>query len=1490
MTKNIKKSLKYFIIFLGIIITLPALLYPILRIPEVQTLILRRITNHLSGELQSTISVGRMEYVFFNKLNLYDILIKDRDDDTLIYSQKLSAGFRKIDFRNKTFTFGRVTALNPVVGLITDSTGLMNLKWYLEKLISPNDTLKKNAGKVKINQIDLSNARFKLINKAAKRGNTPLDFTDLQLTEVNGIIENFYTRHDTTSLTIYNLSFSERGGLNVKKLGGDLLLAKNNITLTSLFLNLDTSILNIPHISFKGDSSASFSNFAEDIRMDISFDRSLISFSDLQYFIKVPPGINESVWLSGKVSGTLSELRGRNINLKYRDYTTIECDFDISGLPQIENSFIYLGISDLKTNAIDLEKINTGEKKNLLLPEFLHKMGTTSFNGSFTGFTTDFVAYGRLGSDQGTISVDISVRPEKQNSFKVNGLITGSSIALGYLTGNDEMFGNITMRTNVDGYASSFKKFSGSLTGNIDTVEINHYKYRNIALKGTFSEKTWDGSINISEKNIRMDLLGMFNFNRDLPEFDFTLNLPNANLNKLHFDKNDTTSSLSLLLTANFRGSNFDNINGEIKLLNSNIRKHGNLLELYNLSVKTFTENNKPAINLRTDFLDADLRGNYNFSDLATELRRNLAELMPSRFTAPVNKLNSVKNNFNFIVNFKNTDKINNFFQTGLLLSDKSKLTGIIFPDSLIIINGDAKTLTFKNNIFRDFALDANMTSGKLSLEIKSSALNILGQSELKSFTTDLVTFPDNFIFTVDWDNREKELNKGNFIAKGAFIRKDEKNSGPVLQVTIDSTDVYTRNNLWKISHSVVDLDTSSVKINKLFIASKERYYLIDGTVSEDPSDTLKLEFRGIDLSPLNYLAKNKNDPEAIPLGIKGELNGNILLTDLYKNPLFESNLKVTSFSILNAEYGLLSVSSVWNSDKKVAEINASSNLKGKKMLNISGYYDPQQKRIDLNALADKLPVDALNPLLKIFASGINGTASGKANLSGGPGNLALKGSIMAENTTMKVDYLQTKYTINDSIRFDRNNIIFKNVKLTDEKGNNAFLDGSVRHKSFKDFAADLKINTNQALVLNTKPKDNELFYGTAYATGLATIKSGPASLSFDISARTGRNTKFYIPLNTSETISDYSFIKFIDKDSSSGEGEKNLLKIPNPPAQTGMDLNFDLEVTPDAEIQLIFDSKLGDVMKGTGSGNLNINLSKTGEFKISGDYLIENGDYLFTLGNILNKPFSVENGGKITFNGDIDNAEIDVKAIYKLKASLYEILQDERFNERIPVECQINLTGKLFNPLIAFNIYLPLADEETRTYLKNVITSEEELSRQFLYLLVMNSFYADPASGSSIASASSAGPSAMAVTTTEMLSNQLSNWLSQISNDFDIGFVYRPGYKDINSQEVQVALSTQLLNDKVVINGNFDVRGPGGTSANTDQITGDFDVEYKITEKIRFKVFNRFNNPYSGKQADYTQGFGLFYKQDFDKFSDLFRKKEKPEIKKEEETEIDVK
>ncbi len=1508
MLKNIKKSLKYLIIVFGVLIMLPTVLYLLLKTSSVQTFLIKRITNHFSNEIKSTISVGKIEYIFFNKLSINDLLIKDNHSDTLIYSRNATIAIRRIDFKNRSFRFGKVTFINPVVALITDSSGLMNLTWYLDLLKNPADTIKKASTRFAIDQIDIRNARFSLINRNGLKAKTKMDFNNLNFTGINGTIEDLRSLNDTTIFKIYNLGFKESSGFAVKKMSSSFILARQNILLNSGFIYCDSSIINISRFGLVADSASDFKRFTTKVKLDIVLDKSLINTSDLQYFMPFADSLNESVWLSGNILGTISELRGRDIKLSYRKYTSLDCDFDFSGLPKIENAYMFIGVNSLKTNEKDFEQIIIPGKGLLIVPEVLKKLGNISFNGSFTGFTTDFVTYGEIRTSMGNIRTDISLRPGESKKYMIKGLLKGSDINIGELTGKSEFLGNLSMQTNVDGYAYSSNTFAGNLTGKIDSIEINKYVYRNITLNGSFTEKTWDGSININDRNIKLDLLGLLNFNNKLPEFDFTLNIADAKLYKLNFDKLDTSSSVTMLLTSNFKGNNIDNLDGEIKLLNSNFVKYNNNLELYDLSIRTYKDNDGPVLSLRSDFADADIKGYYNFSSLGALIKSKLTTLMPSQFPDSGIRHDSKKNNFTFNINFKNTDKISTFFRTGIVIADKSYINGTVFADTIIRIEGKANSLTIKNNVFKDFSFNAKVSGSELSIGVNSTSLNLLSQSELKDFSIKLKTKPDNFVFTVNWDNNDKILDQGSFIARGRIAKNTFGKKYATLNIDIDSSHIYTGNNLWKVSSSSILIDSNSININKLYITSNERSYLVDGTVSENPADTLHLEFKGIDIAPLNYWINRKknNDQATIPLDFKGRLNGKILLTNVYKSLLLAGNIVVKNFSVLGSEFGNISINSNLDNSKKVVNILASNNLNSVKMFDVSGTYDPATKKIDLEVIATKLPIGFLNPLLKVFASEITGSASGRlklsgetSNLSGETSNLFLTGAAMAENASMKINYLQTTYKLNDTIRFNKKGIKFSNIRITDIEGNTATLSGSVNHINFHSYIADLIINIkpNAFQVLNTQLKDNPMFYGTAYATGVAIIKSDQNSLSFDISAKTGTSLKgktsiLSIPMSKGLSVSEYSFISFLDSSKGKKVVQGDGTQLATAPAkQIAMDLKMNLEVTPEAKIYIIFDSKVGDIMMGQGSSeNLNIKLNKQGDFNIVGDYYIDKGEYTFTLANFLNKTFDVESGGKIMFSGNIKNADIELKANYsRLKTSLVPILGDEdKYKDRISVEPQLNLSGKLFNPLVAFDIYLPDADEEIRTNLRNAISTQEDMNRQVFFLLLTGSFIS---MGSSPSPPSTIGTSAMAATTFEMVSNQISNMLSKLSKDLAIDLIIRPGSNAISPQEAQLALSTQLLKDKVTLNGNFDVRGAGSTvttssNYNTNQLSGDFEAEIKLTQKFRLKVFNRYNDSYTGI-SPYTQGVGILYKQDFNRFSDLFRKKVKSDIKKEDETKI---
>jgi hypothetical protein len=279
-------------------------------------------------------------------------------------------------------------------------------------------------------------------------------------------------------------------------------------------------------------------------------------------------------------------------------------------------------------------------------------------------------------------------------------------------------------------------------------------------------------------------------------------------------------------------------------------------------------------------------------------------------------------------------------------------------------------------------------------------------------------------------------------------------------------------------------------------------------------------------------------------------------------------------------------------------------------------------------------------------------------------------------------------------------------------------------------------------------------------------------------------------------------------------------------------------------------------------------------------------GNYLFTLKNLINKEFEIIPGGSIRWYGDPMAADLQLQTLYRLSSPLNDILADNSgaYNQRVPVHLIMNLYGDMMNPEISFDIDLPTADQITRGRVESAISSEQELNRQAFALLVMRKFVAPP----HVAGNGSGG--AVAVDNTmEMLSAQVSRWLQDISDVFDIGFNYRPG-DEISNDEISLALSTQLFSDKLSVSGNFGVSQGSETNQNPNSIIGDLKMEYKVTEdgKVRLIVYNQSNDfeVANTAQAAYTQGMGILYREEFNTmaefycaFHNLLRKKEDREV-----------
>ncbi len=1490
MGKIIKKIVRVLLTVIAVLIIVPAVIMLLLQAPRVQTFTVNRVTAILSSKTGADISIGKVSYSYFRKVLLEDILFEDLNGDTLLAVRKVNLRIRTFRPSDGRFSFGRTDLHDVDFRMVTDTSGVLNLTSYIDAISGEREPDSTRQVDIRFSDIYLHNGAYLLSNRSDSSGTTPgqVNFSDLRLSEINSRIRDLSIIKDSVSMVIRGLSFAEAGGFSTESLDMSISIASNKLSFRDINLLTDASSIMADRIILTARDSASWKDFVNEIRFDMLFHSSDVATQDLAWFIAPLRGVRETVAFSGRLNGTVAELKGRDISIKYSTSTSLNFDFDISGLPSINDSYLYVDFTDMSTTAADVETVVVPGRAPIRLPEPVHGLGLITYTGSFNGFTTDFVSFGKLTTERGSISTDLSLKPDGRNRFSFKGFLSTSDFDLGYVTGNTGLFGGLWMHADLDGSMESFRHLSANISGVIDSVEINSYNYSNIAVEGSYGDSIWDGSVAVRDPAIVMDLMGRFDLEKSMPEFDFTMNLSRADLHRLNLISSDTLFNASALLTASFRGNRTDNIVGEIRLINSTLNNSNGQLSIYDFLVSALQEDGENVLKLRTDFADAEIRGRYTFDAIPATVKKVLADLYPSRFTSAVKEDELPETELTLSANIRKIDKLNNFMGTGLSIADGSRLTGSLSSGrSEISVSLRTGAITYGGVTLSNMNLSGSACGGLMSVTLKADTMLLPDRSVLGNFTAEAGSNSDTLNLGIRWDNRDGGRTFGEVSARG-FFSQNAMNKA-FLTVSLLPTAFTVGSVPWSVSPARIVVDSTTAWFDNILINSSNKYIRLDGKISREPEERLTLTFEGLNLSYVNNLGsrdsrgREEQSPDSPEMKIRGVMGGYITLSDVYENFLFESNFTVRDFMLNKNSYGLLSVMSEWNPRGKVAEIHVFNDYEGSRYFDISGSYSPSSREADLNVATNSMPLDVINPLVGAFASDVKGTATGAIRLQGGLKDLMLSGSVMARDASMKIDFLQTRYSFSDSIRFTPKGILFSNITIYDERNNQGTINGMLSHRSFNDIGISLDINMEKMLVLNTRSKDSESFYGTAFASGYAGIRGNEDKLSFNISARTAGGTEFFVPLNSSSSVSDYPYIVFADPASHKVAAQDERTIFTRQVKESNLELNFDLAVTPDARVQLIMDATSGGVIRGNGSGNLNINMNSKGELRMAGDYVISDGDYLFTLGNILNKRFVVEEGGTISWNGAIDDAVLDLKAIYRTKASLaplsFAYTEMEKLKERLPVECHLLLSDKLLNPSIKFDIYLPTADEETRDYLRMAIDTEEELSRQFLYLLVMNSFYTDPALYSASSGGSAQVPYSQAetqdatilgkTTTTEMLSNQLSNWLSQISNDFDIGFNYRPG-DQLTDDEIEVALSTQLLNDRITLNGNLDVGG-AQTKESTSKFSGEFTIEFRLTDKLRLKVFNRSNNILFYPVHPYTQGAGIFYRRDFDRLNDLF-------------------
>ncbi|NPA37594.1 MAG: hypothetical protein GXO47_12190 [Chlorobi bacterium] len=1454
-----------------VILLLPALFYSLFYIPYFQTKLANLVVRELSDKLKTEISIDKARIKPFHRLSLYNVLIRDEQGDSLVFVSEIDALIDSFSVTNKNIYVKNIFLDEPRLNISKYDTAF-NFTFILNAFKGQKkDTVP--GWRLGLGAVSIKNGRM--------YADYPVENSDkqernhIEIKKFNIELDNIKTEKNFIHAEINEISFGLNNGFYLKDGNGQVTYNLGRLILNSFSLRTRRSGLNIDSLNVAVTGFDDFRKYAETSPLFVGLDKSFISDIDIKRFIPAFKVFKGKVVFSGKLKGKIANLKGKDLNIAIGDNSKLEFDFAIDGLPDFLDAFLFLDIKSLTTDITDLERLLTiSNDKAFELPESFSRLGTIRYKGNLTGFISDIVAFGDFNTDLGSIKTDIGLKyKEKEKKIYFAGNVSTEEFGIGSLFGYEKNLGNITMNMTIKGSRTSAKKFMVFLDGNIDSLKYNRHSYKNIVLSGYLANQHFNGNVFVSDPNGSLYFSGKIDYSGEVPEYNFVASVEDVDLSQLNVLNSVPGAKLSCSVETNMHIKSFDDIVGYARVDNLKLESPERNFSMDSLVLVAYRVDSLKHAVLQSDLLEGEVTGVYNFRKLGGTFISIVNEFVPSLLKKKnIKKPDKYKksNDFNFVISFKKIHDIANILMPKLDVSDEGTIMGSINSDKeLVDIEGEFDYLNY-----------GSLKTDKTSLYINAKKNNRV--SVISRFRTlsigDFVTFNnlsihqraagDSLVVNVFWNNWDEKTNSGSLFTVTHFSRKSR---GLFYNVNIKPSQIIANDSLWRIQPTHIYIYPEGFSIRNFRIWSGNQQVGINGYQQKnDDDDQLDMFIDNIDLGAILANKEIKN------LKLNGILDSDIRIKHLFKTPLVTSNISVSRFVVNSDSIGDFRLKSGYDSENKYINLSVSVDKNGKQLLNGGGGIGIKDKYVDLELKLDSLPVAFLNMYLGHIMKNIKGTASGEASLKGTLSSPELTAKVCANDVNFEIDLLKTSYTLTDSVILEPHKMIFKDMTFRDKFGHQGYFRGTIEHTFFHDMKYNIFLEAKNIMVLNTTEKDNEDYYGTAFADGTMSLSGITNDIKIDVVAKSVGDTRIFIPLESTGNAEETDFIRFIGAEKSDNKKEtdkKEEYKVD----VSGMDITMDLEITPAAKIQMIFDSKVGDVMKGTGNGDIRIKIDKTGNVYFYGEYVIEQGDYMFTLQNVINKRFEINSGSTIRWDGSPYNALIDLTATYKLKASMYELVAPtldpasaSEFQKRVPINVNLILTDRLLKPNIRFEIKTPSVSNTNQNIIDEYITSEEELNRQVLSLLILNRFYA-PEYARVSESTAKAGSNAAVVTTTEMLSNQLSHWLSQISNDVDIGVSYRPG-DEITSDEFEVALSTQMFNNWVTLNSNV---GYGNyETEDMSKIIGDFDIEVKLNRKgtIRAKAYTHTNNDIY-ETSPTTQGVGISFNEEFNTFGELMRR-----------------
>lgn len=1418
-----------------------------LSMPVVQTQIAHYATDKINKDFGTNIYIDKIAVTVFGSVKMKKVIIRDHHKDTLIYSKTISTSI--LDF--KTLLDG-----NLIFGDIRADKFFIKIRNYknephtnLDLFINAFDNGKPGSGKfiMKSSNIYLNQSRFEMIDD--NRENPK----DVDFKRLNAHLENFLIKGTDISAHIKKMAFLDHRGLYVTDLKSDFIYTKKNIKLNNLAVTTENSYL-------EGDVVLSyvisdFKDFNNKVNFDIVLDSSVLATNDIRYFYK-ELSKDRKFFLRSKIKGTLNDFYAKNLSLVDNKNSIIKGDVNFRNLfPKSKGEFYMNGdFSKISSNYNDLTTLlpNILGKK---LPTSIQKLGQFDFVGKIKITPKTILSDFFMNSSLGIVESDLSIQNiDNIDNAAYKGTIILENFDVGTLLNKKEI-GKVSLNLDVDGKGFTQKYLNTSFAGDVSKITFNGYTYSKIIVDGSFKEPVFQGKVFVTDPNLFLDFEGKVNLKKNDNVFDLHAKIDYANLNKLNFLK-DSVAVFKGDLVVKASGNNLDNMKGDVLLTNASYQ---NMKDIYfvdylNVNSSYDSESERTIAISSPDALEGTVVGKFKFNQLQNMVENSLGSLYANY------KKSKVTNGQYLKFNFEIYSKIIEIFYPEVSLAINTTLKGNINSDTdEFKMDFNSPKISVLENSFDNILLKVDNKNPLYNSYIQIDSIKTK-QYKIRDFSLINTSVKDTLYFRTEF----KGGNEGqDFYNLNLYHTINEENKNVI---GFNKSELHFKDYLWYLNEKqeinnkiIFDKSLKNFTLDNFVLSHENQRLELMGMINGKSYKDLQLSFYNVNL--------NKITPDVPKFQIEGNLNGQINFKQTDNIYLPTSTLTIDSLYVNKNKLGKLNLDITGDNSLRKFYVNSflvnqnveSFNAKG----NIEIVNDETLLDIDLNF--DKFNLGILSKIGGDVITNIRGFASGNARIDGNTKNLDYNGRLFVNDVGLTIPYLNVDYKFDDNSIIDvtENKFIIRQTTITDTKFNTkGAIEGFIKHKQFGDWQLDLNIDSNRLLALNTQDYEDAAYYGMAYIKGSASIKGPATGLLIKVKAESAKGTDIKIPINDAEAVSENNYIHFI-----SSKDKYNKDKIRTLPVRdyNGLELDFEFEITDNANIEVILDRESRHGMRGRGFGTLLFRINTSGKFNMWGDFQAFEGSYNFKYGGIIDKRFDVKKGSSITWSGDPTAAILNLEAVYKTLANPAVLIDNPSFNKKVDVEVIIGVRGNLNSPEPDFNINFPNVSSVLKSEIQYKLDDKDVRQKQALYLLAFGGFLNQDGINQP--------------QTSNIAYDKVSSLFNDIFADdegkLNLGIDFEtadktPGYETDGRFGVTVS---SKVNERITINGKVGVPVGG---VNESAIVGDVEVQYRVNEDgtLNLKVFNRENDVnYIGQGIGYTQGVGISYEVDFQTFKELLNK-----------------